>query len=109
MDALCDDLNTPLALSVMHALADAAIAGDRTAAAGLLAAGKLLGLLQQTPDAWFRGGGDDSAEIDALIAERLAARASKNFGRADEIRAELTARGIAVEDGAKGSIWRRSN
>ncbi len=109
LEALCDDVNTPLALSAMHALADAAMAGDRSAASGLLAAGALLGLLQQTPDVWFRGGGDDSAEIDGLIAERLAARASKNFARADEIRAELTARGIAVEDGPKGSIWRRSN
>ena len=106
-DALCDDLNTPLALSAMHALADAAMTGDRPAASDLLAAGAVLGLLQQTPDDWFRGGGDDSAEIDAMIAERLAARASKDFGRADAIRAELTARGIVVEDGPKGSIWRR--
>ncbi len=109
LDALCDDLNTPLALSMMHAMADAAMAGDTAAASGLLAAGTLLGLLRQTPDVWFRGGGDDSAEIDALVAERFAARASRNFARADAIRAELTARGIAVEDGAKGSIWRRGN
>ena len=109
LDALCDDLNTPLAISAMHALADAAMAGDREAASGLLAAGAVLGLLQQTPDAWFRGGTDDSVEIDAMIAERLAARGSKNFVRADAIRAELTARGIVVEDGAKGSIWRRAN
>jgi cysteinyl-tRNA synthetase len=110
LNALCDDLNTPLALSAMHALADAALAGDRTAAASLLATGALLGLLQATPDAWFRGGArDDAAEIDVLIAERLAARAAKNFARADAIRAELTARGILVEDGPKGSIWRRAN
>ena len=107
LDALCDDLNTPLAISAMHALADAALTGDRSAASGLRAAGAVLGLLQQTPDDWFRGGGDDSAEIDAMIAERLAARGSKNFARADAIRADLTARGIVVEDGPKGSIWRR--
>jgi cysteinyl-tRNA synthetase len=109
LEALCDDLNTPLALSEMHGLADAAMGGDVQAAGSLKAAGMVLGLLRQTPDAWFRGGGDDAAEIDALIAERLAARASKNFARADAIRTELTARGIVVEDGAKGSIWRRAN
>ena len=54
LEALCDDLNTPLAISAMHALADAAMAGDRDAAAGLRAAGAVLGLLQQAPDAWFR-------------------------------------------------------
>jgi cysteinyl-tRNA synthetase len=107
LDGLCDDLNTPLAISAMHALADAAMTGDRSAASGLRAAGAVLGLLQQTPDAWFRGGGNDSAEIDAMIAERLAARASRNFARADAIRAELTARGIVVEDGPGGPIWRR--
>jgi cysteinyl-tRNA synthetase len=109
LEALCDDLNTPLALSEMHGLADAAMAGDGQAAASLKAAGMVLGLLQQTPDEWFRGGADDAAEIDALIAERLAARAAKNFARADAIRTELTARGIVVEDGPKGSIWRRAN
>jgi cysteinyl-tRNA synthetase len=108
LEALCDDLNTPLALSEMHKLADAAMAGDGQAAASLKAAGVVLGLLQQTPDEWFRGAGDDTAEIDALIAERLAARAAKNFARADAIRSELTARGIVVEDGPKGSIWRRA-
>jgi cysteinyl-tRNA synthetase len=108
LEALCDDLNTPLALSEMHGLADAAMAGDEQAAASLKAAGAVLGLLRQTPNDWFRGGGDDAAEIDALIAERLAARATKNFARADAIRTELTARGIVVEDGPNGSTWRRA-
>jgi cysteinyl-tRNA synthetase len=108
LEALCDDLNTPLALAEMHGLADRAMAGDVQAAGALKAAGAVLGLLQHSPDAWFRGAGDDSVEIDALIAERLAARTSKNFARADAIRAELTARGIVVEDGPKGSIWRRA-
>jgi cysteinyl-tRNA synthetase len=107
MDALCDDLNTPLAFSAMHALADAAMTGDREAASGLLAAGAMLGLMQQAPDAWFRGGMDDGAEIDTAIAERLAARTSKNFARADAIRAELAAKGIVLEDGPRGTIWRR--
>ena len=108
-DALCDDMNTPLALSAMHALADAAMAGDFDAARGLRAAGAVMGLLSSTPEAWFRGGkDDDAADIESAIAERLAARKSRDFARADAIRAELTARGIVLEDGAGGTTWRRA-
>jgi cysteinyl-tRNA synthetase len=107
LQALCDDLNTPLALSAMHGLADTAMTGDYEAASGLLAAGAVMGLLQQASDDWFRGGADDALEIEAAIAERLAARASKNFGRADAIRGELAAKGVVLEDGPKGTTWRR--
>ncbi len=108
MDALCDDLNTPLALSAMHALADAALAGDALAAADLKASGLLLGLLTQPPEAWFRGGADDTDAIDAAIQERLNARKARDFARADAIRAELAERGILLEDGPGGTTWRRA-
>jgi cysteinyl-tRNA synthetase len=107
MDALCDDLNTPLAISAMHALADAAMAGDVTASAGLQAAGHLLGLLGASPAAWFQGT-DDSAWIDTAIADRLAARKARDFARADAIRAELAAKGVLLEDNAGGTTWRRA-
>jgi cysteinyl-tRNA synthetase len=109
MDALCDDLNTPLALSAMHALADRALAGDFDAACGLRAAGAVLGLLQADPGAWFRGGDVDVAAIEAAITERLAARKARDFARADAIRAEWAARGIAFEDGPQGTVWRRAH
>jgi cysteinyl-tRNA synthetase len=107
MDALCDDLNTPLAISAMHALADAAMAGDVTASAGLQAAGHLLGLLGASPAAWFQGT-DDSAWIDTAIADRLAARKARDFARADAIRAELATKGVLLEDNAGGTTWRRA-
>jgi cysteinyl-tRNA synthetase len=109
MEALCDDLNTPLALSAMHALADAALAGDAQAAAGLRASGRLLGVLGQDPDVWFRAAGEDTTEIEAAIQDRLAARNARDFARADAIRADLASRGIVLEDGPGGTTWRRAS
>ncbi|HEX7815379.1 cysteine--tRNA ligase [Dyella sp.] len=109
--ALCDDLNTPQALAELSQLANAARAatpaGRGAAKAALLGGGALLGLLQQDPETWFKGdsGNTDAAAIDALVAERQAARAARDFKRADQIRDELAARGIAIEDGAQGARW----
>ena len=76
----------------------------------LLAQGRLIGLLTENPETWFKGeGSEEDSAIDALVAERDEARAKRNFARADEIRDELTDRGIVLEDGAGGTRWRRGS
>jgi cysteinyl-tRNA synthetase len=102
-DALNDDLNTPLAISAVHQLSDPA---------QLRAAGEALGVLQHDAEAWFRWtpagtSGPSEAEIDAAIAARQAARKAKNFRESDHIRDELKERGVILEDGPKGTTWKR--
>jgi cysteinyl-tRNA synthetase len=102
-DALNDDLNTPLAISAIHALGDPA---------DVRAGANALGLLQQDPEAWFRwtpagSAGPSDAEIEAAIAARQAARKARDFKESDRIRDELKAKGVILEDGAKGTTWKR--
>ena len=115
MAALYDDLNTPIAISELHQIAkelNKAPESEKPALKGrLLAAGALLGILQQDPEAWFKQsrGGDEisESEIEALIAERQQSKKDRNFARADEIREELKARGVVLEDSREGTKWRR--
>ncbi|HUG46016.1 MAG TPA: cysteine--tRNA ligase [Sphingomicrobium sp.] len=98
LDALSDDLNTPLALSRLGALDDPAV---------LKASASLLGLLTKSRDQWFRGGVDEASAIEARIAERTEAKKRRDFATADRIRDELNAQGILLEDSASGTIWRK--
>ncbi|MDD2876598.1 MAG: cysteine--tRNA ligase [Acidiphilium sp.] len=108
LDTLTDDLNTPAAITGLHALADAALGGDESAAASMMTAGNLLGIFNSSASDWFRGDEDDAGRIKASIAARLAARKSRDFTRADAIRAELAESGIILEDSATGTTWRRA-
>ena len=111
--ALADDLNTPKAMAELFALAKiletSEDVGERRAAkAGLLAAGRLMGFLTADPDAWFEGGADEAfkARVEALLADRLAARQAKDWPAADRIRAELTEMNVVVMDNPTGATWR---
>ena len=116
--ALLDDMNTPEAISKLHAVAgrlNKALtpAEAATAKGELLAGGRLLGILQSEPEAWFTqalssGASAPSAEeVEDLIQERLTAREQRDFARADEIRTLLDTQGVVLEDGPEGTIWRR--
>ena len=110
--ALSDDLNTPQAYAELHRLVGEIHKADDAAVSDLIgqlkAGAELVGLLTKNPSDWFRGEvGDDAAEIDALIAARLDARKAKDFAKADEIRNQLTAMGIILDDGPTGTTWRK--
>jgi len=114
IDALCDDLNTPKSISLLHEMLGQINRGDASAQHTLRANAAILGLLQQDPEEWFKwsppsksndGLSDD--DIEAKIIARNEARANKDFAASDVIRDELQAAGIILEDSAAGTIWRR--
>jgi cysteinyl-tRNA synthetase len=108
--AMDDDFNTAVALATLFDLAsDVNRTKSAAQARQLRAAGAFLGLLQQNPEQFLRGGegAADAARIEALIAERSAAKKARNFADADRIRALLAAEGVVLEDGAAGTTWRR--
>ena len=110
-EAMNDDFNTPLAISVLFELASevnrtksAQLAGQLKSLAGVL------GLLQRPPQEFLQGGADtDDAMVTGLINARANAKNAKNFAEADRIRAELLSQGIVLEDKPGGiTEWRRA-
>lgn len=113
--AMDDDFNTPEALGVLFELVRAinrlAVVDASRAdalAVTLRRLGGILGILQQTAEAFLQqGGGDvDPARVEALIEARNQARRDRDFSRADEIRDELTAMSVVLEDSREGTTWR---
>jgi len=109
--AMNDDLNTPQAFAVLFELArEVNRTQDGTLSALLVQLGQRLGILQQSVDDFFRSqpGSELSDEaIEALIAERNAARKSRDFALADAIRDQLKEAGIELLDSPEGTRWRR--
>ncbi|NPA72965.1 MAG: class I tRNA ligase family protein, partial [Gammaproteobacteria bacterium] len=112
MAAMNDDFNTPKAMSVLFELAKEINKTHAPELVGLLIKlANQIGLLEQTPEAYFQGLPNESGLTDEmivqLIEDRKTARADKNFARSDEIRDELTAEGIELLDSSEGTSWRR--
>jgi cysteinyl-tRNA synthetase len=112
-DSMNDDFNTPEAVAVLFDLANELNKSRSARDASLLKSlGGILGLLQRKPGEFLQalpaGEGLTPQRIEALIAERAAARMARNFAEADRIRKALLEQGVALEDTAKGTIWRRS-
>ncbi|SBS31485.1 Cysteine--tRNA ligase [Marinomonas aquimarina] len=117
-DAMRDDFNTAVALSVLFELVrelnKARAEGSEqaaTLAAELKALADVLGLLSQDPEYFMQNStiseGISAEEIEGYIAERAQARKDKNFARSDEIRDLLLEQGITLLDTREGTTWTR--
>ncbi|UTW07624.1 cysteine--tRNA ligase [Pseudomonas benzenivorans] len=114
--AMDDDFNSPEACAVLfemvrevNRLRDSDLPAAAALAARLKELAGLLGVLQLEADAFLQAGAEgkvDAAEVEALIAARLQARAEKNWGESDRIRDQLSAMGVVLEDSKGGTTWR---
>lgn len=115
--ALCDDLNTPMAISHMHEIVgelNRTTNDDEKAKlkSALLGAGQALGLLYQDAETWLKGNatsdGPSEDDIEKAIAARIDAKKNKDFAESDLIRNELASKGVILEDSPQGTTWRRA-
>ena len=105
--AMDNDFGTPEAVAVLFDLAGEVNRSKSAELAGLLKSlGGVLGILQGEPEAFLQAGaGLDDAAIQSLIAERAAAKATKDFANADQIRKDLLTQGIVLKDSPTGTSW----
>ena len=114
VDSMNDDLNTPEALSTLFKLAklinSCKDVQDRTKYSSTMKKlGEVLGLLNDSPNVFFQYGASLSdEEIEAQIKERNIAREAKDFKRADQIRDDLAAKGILLDDSSDRTSWKKS-
>ena len=117
VNALADDINTPLAISYLHDIANnlnkaETVEDKQHYKSLLLASADVMGLLYQNAEDWFKGSASEDGisedEINQLIAERLAAKKSKDWAKADAIRNQLKDAGIVLEDTPQGTSWKRA-
>jgi cysteinyl-tRNA synthetase len=112
-ECMDDDLNTAGALGVVFEFlrdTNSAMDSGQFGGENVAAAQAFLALFDSVFDVLRPAetvGGLSNDEIDALIAERVAAKKARNFGRADEVRAQLDAQGIVLEDTKDGTRWKR--
>jgi len=114
-EALDDDFNTPIALSILFEIAKHANTereNDKDQAGALSEIlkklGNHIGIMKHDADDYLKKGIELSdAKIDEKISQRESARASKDFAMSDQIRDELLALGIILEDSINGTTWRR--
>jgi cysteinyl-tRNA synthetase len=108
IDALYDDLNTAQTMAALHALRNAA-SGDAQSRREFAGSLRLLGFLSESAAQWEgrkrKASGVDAHRVDALISDRTAARARKDFKESDRIRDELAAMGVAIKDSKDGTTW----
>lgn len=115
VEALCEDMNTPLAIAALHELVSEINKTNDPShhmrlAATLKKSATFLGILSHDPIHWFQQGpvSISEEEIEASIKRRNLARQEKDFKGADEIRQMLLEQGVVLEDSSKGTTWRRA-